>query len=502
MATISAIAARQSSIKPRAGGATTDSVETTETVIVILPDGSIRLFADDSSSQTGEKLSAQIVLSEYPDMHLTVTSPRDEFREVVSLLSPTSPLVPGEIYCLTPKRHAAPPAISPPFTPPRTSGSRDVTSPFLPPTFEAPQKSSPFLPPTRRLRGAASSNANTLARSVHRDLRAAVETVARVSSPGCCNVRREREERIAKRIAESGLGFAAPRNAVGANRRSSVCSAARGEAEDEEEAGDSMEQLGLFKSKSVEIPALSEEIYIADVPASLPAAATTAANTPPSASREGSSVKANVLATLAQFKPRSFRRFPSFEKNLQSASAAANGADAEAAMVHSASESAQDCADVDTRIGHRQPRNGGGGDGARAGGYAQNGVAWAAPSQITWGDQHGSRTVSVRPGADFASLQSQRSPPLTTEHSVPLCSSICRSCNGISNCCSCEVQCAPQADLFVRPASVRCDALQSSQCRPNAALENRRSAADYNEYVMPPRSQVFLSEPLAGRAIF
>ncbi|CAI6000761.1 unnamed protein product [Closterium sp. NIES-64] len=121
---------------------------------------------------------------------------------------------------------------------------------------------------------------------------------------------------------------------------------------------------------------------------------------PLSSQSEGSSLKAKVLATLAHFKPRSLRRLTSpgkkaaFPATQSSCGPSLDRDDVTAEIGFCESESAQDWADLDsklymmtdTRIGHRQSRNAINCARAHAG-FAQifNGVAWEAPSQITWG---------------------------------------------------------------------------------------------------------------------
>ncbi|CAI5503575.1 unnamed protein product [Closterium sp. Naga37s-1] len=84
------MAGRKSSSKPRVRIASFDGLEP---VIVVLPDGSIRLFSHDN-----EPLSARTVLSEFPSMSLA---------SLDSLVSPSAPLLPGETYFLTPRRVSA-----------------------------------------------------------------------------------------------------------------------------------------------------------------------------------------------------------------------------------------------------------------------------------------------------------------------------------------------------------------------------------------------------------
>ncbi|GJP29401.1 hypothetical protein CLOM_g16669 [Closterium sp. NIES-68] len=82
--------ARRFSSKPRVRVASSDGLEP---VIVVLPDGSIRLFSQDD-----QPLAAQTVLSEFPSMSLA---------SLDCLVSPSASLVPGETYFLAPRRASA-----------------------------------------------------------------------------------------------------------------------------------------------------------------------------------------------------------------------------------------------------------------------------------------------------------------------------------------------------------------------------------------------------------
>ncbi|CAI5461631.1 unnamed protein product [Closterium sp. Yama58-4] len=257
-----------------------------------------------------------------------------------------------------------------------------------------------------------------------------------------------------------------------------------------------------------EIAALDEEDY-----ADSARATATASNRahPLSSQSEGSSLKAKVLATLAHFKPRSLRRLTSPGKKGAFPTAHSSGPcvkhdDVTAEIGFCESESARDWADVDsklfmmtdTRIGHRQSRNTSAGARAHAG-FAQifDGVAWEAPSQITWGDESGRGN----------SRQFQRTASPSPDFGAQLPSRICRSCNGMSSCCSCESQ--PVADCNVR----RGYASQGSSRHQSPAIMHRPgedfvhdgrhvrgNAVDCNEYIMPPSNQRFLSGPISHRA--
>ncbi|CAI5972262.1 unnamed protein product [Closterium sp. NIES-65] len=76
--------------KPRDRSASSDGLEP---VIVVLTDGSIRLFSHDD-----QPLSAHTVLSEFPNMNLA---------SLDGPVSPSAPLLPGETYFLTPRRASA-----------------------------------------------------------------------------------------------------------------------------------------------------------------------------------------------------------------------------------------------------------------------------------------------------------------------------------------------------------------------------------------------------------
>ncbi|GJP46396.1 hypothetical protein CLOM_g5689 [Closterium sp. NIES-68] len=572
MSSIGAMAVRRFSSKPRVS--VTDSDER-ESVIIMLPDGSIRLF--DKSPDALEQLTAQTVLSEYPNMNLS---------SLEALVAPNASLAPGETYFLTPKRALS--ATRPPLTPPSRDGSHARSRGVL-----------PNLPP-RSHHGAASDGQIPLVRdgSFHRDCNdseschnreshaggpGALEIPTRASSPGCCSAR-----------SEESLDFSfVARECFGSGRHGSFGSGRRAGYENEEEE-EAMDQPALYKSKTysgshnlrgsgrpqadfakhhielsphrgdgrhsrtpsivpsptssvssvstsqrdshrlpprpsppptpnpflAEIAALDEEDCIANFAATVTTTGTSTRAPPFSSSpSEGLSIKAKVLATLAHFKPRNLRR-----KKIQSSAVTSDEADGVTAGVgFCESESAQDWADVDsrlfmtdTRIGHRQSRNRGGGAHPR-GGYPQHlrdGVAWEAPSQVTLGDHtaRDSGTHFARPGVtsnDAASSsyyrQFQMSPSPTADYGASFSSRICRSCNGMSSCCSCEAQ--PVAEYSVRRRGY---ASQGSSRQQSPATMQVR-VCDFlddgprhrsNDYIMPPTNQRFLSGPIGPHASF
>ncbi|CAI7772160.1 unnamed protein product [Closterium sp. NIES-53] len=566
------MAARFSS-KPRVS--LTDSVEQ-ESVIVMLLDGSIRLF--DKSADSSEQLTAQTVLSEYPHMNLSLLE---------ALVAPPTPLVPGETYFLTPKR--APSAARPPLTPPsrdgsHTSRSRGV-SPHLPPRSPHGAASDGQIPLMRDGSFHRDSNESFHYRDAHGSAEGTLEIPTRVSSPGCCSARSEESldfSFVTRECFGSGRhnSFGSGRHhSFGSGRHHGFGSGRGGEDEneDEEEDGD---QPALYKSKTysgsrnlkgsgrpqadyaakhnielsphrgegrhsrtpsiypsptssvssvtsqrehrlpprpshttapnpflAEIAALDEDDYSEDSARATSAASSRAP--PLSSQSEGSSLKAKVLATLAHFKPRSLRRLTSPGKKAAFPTAHSSCGPS---LEHDGTaeigfcELAQDWADVesklymmtDTRIGHRQSRNAINGARAQAG-FAQNfdGVAWEAPSQITWVDD----------SSRGNSRQFQRTASPSPDFGAQFSSKICRSCNGMSSCCSCESQPVAECNVrrgYVSQGSSRQQSPAMMQRPGEDFVHDRRHArsneVDCNEYIMPPMNQRFLSGPIAHRA--